>query len=129
MTLAAANLLSPVLDTHPPSAIITHAEFLSTLLELIYDAGEEGRHHTIVVVGEPSSRVMASVASKVKVLLWTDVEREGFKVPKIMTPLPSALRNKCSGYVFTYRYCLKNLRMFSASPSSRITQAMFKELK
>ncbi|KAJ3781903.1 hypothetical protein GGU10DRAFT_93356 [Lentinula aff. detonsa] len=88
MTLAASNLLSPVLDTHPPSAIITHAEFLPTLLELIYDAGEEGRHHTIVVVGEPSSRVMASVASKVKVLLWTDVEREGFKVPKIMSPLP-----------------------------------------
>ncbi|KAJ3829994.1 hypothetical protein F5880DRAFT_1518298 [Lentinula raphanica] len=88
MTLATPNLLSPVLDTHPPSAIITHAEFLPTLLELIYDAGEEGRHHTIVVVGEPSSRVMASVASKVKVLLWTDVEREGVKVPKIMSPLP-----------------------------------------
>jgi long-chain acyl-CoA synthetase len=88
MTLTAPNLLSPILDTHPPSAIITHAEFLPTLLELIYDAGEEGRHHTIVVVGEPSSNVMASVASKVRVLVWTDVEREGIKNSKTMSPLP-----------------------------------------
>ncbi|KAE9406368.1 hypothetical protein BT96DRAFT_915352 [Gymnopus androsaceus JB14] len=88
MTLTSPNLLSPVLETHPPSAIITHAEFLPTLLELIYDAGEEGRHHTIVVVGEPSANVMASVASKVKVLVWADVEREGIKNSKIMSPLP-----------------------------------------
>ncbi|KAF5391337.1 hypothetical protein D9757_002044 [Collybiopsis confluens] len=87
MTLTATNLLSPVLDTHPPSAIITHADFLPTLLELIYDAGE-GKHHTLIVVGEPSTRILASVASNVKVLVWADVEREGFKVEKIMSPLP-----------------------------------------
>lgn len=92
MTLTSSNLLSPVLETHPPSAIITHAEFLPNLLELIYDAGEEGRHHTIVVVGEPSPSVMASVASKVKVLVWADVEREGIKNSKIMSPLPSKLQ-------------------------------------
>jgi len=87
MTLTAPHLLSPILDTHPPSAIITQAEFLPTLLELIYDAGEEGKHHTIIVVGEPSHSVMASVASKVKILVWADVEREGFKVEKIMSLL------------------------------------------
>ncbi|TRM61829.1 hypothetical protein BD626DRAFT_404925 [Schizophyllum amplum] len=86
-TLSSATLLDPVLEQHPPSAIITHAEFLGSILELIYEAGEH-EHHTIIVVGEPSPRVMASVASRVKVLNFEDVEREGFRVEKTLTPLP-----------------------------------------
>jgi len=81
-------LLSSVLESHPPSAIITHASMLTQVLELIYDAGEANRNHTIIVVGEPSPQSMASVASRVKVLKWSDVEREGFKVEKIISPLP-----------------------------------------
>ncbi|KAF8212433.1 hypothetical protein K438DRAFT_1567350 [Mycena galopus ATCC 62051] len=87
-TLSAANLLSSVLESHPPSAIITHASMLTQILELIYDAGEGGRNHTIVVVGDPSPQAMASVASKVNVLKWSDVEREGVRVEKIISPLP-----------------------------------------
>ncbi|KAJ7090065.1 hypothetical protein C8R43DRAFT_1050539 [Mycena crocata] len=88
-TLVASNLLSPVLESHPPSAIITHASMLSQVLELIYDAGEANRnHHTIVVVGEPSPQAMATVASRVKVLKWADVEREGIRVEKIISPIP-----------------------------------------
>ncbi|KAJ7632430.1 acetyl-CoA synthetase [Roridomyces roridus] len=87
-TLASATLLSSVLDSHPPSVIITHASMLTQILELIYDAGEASRNHVIVVVGEPSTQAMASVASKVKVLKWADVEREGVRVEKIISPLP-----------------------------------------
>ncbi|TFK42886.1 hypothetical protein BDQ12DRAFT_676954 [Crucibulum laeve] len=87
-TLASSNLLSSVLESHPPSAIITHAFLLSQILELIYDAGEKTGHHTIIVVGEPSSQAMASVASNVKVLKFSEVEREGFKVEKVISPLP-----------------------------------------
>ncbi|KAJ7694171.1 hypothetical protein B0H17DRAFT_1058042 [Mycena rosella] len=87
-TLTSSNLLAPVLESHPPSAIITHASMLHQLLELIYDAGEASRNHTIIVVGEPSAQAMASVASKVKVLKWADVEREGIRVEKIISPLP-----------------------------------------
>ncbi|KAF7363278.1 Acetyl-CoA synthetase [Mycena sanguinolenta] len=87
-TLAASNLVASVLESHPPSAIITHASMLTQILELIYDAGEGSRNHTIVVVGEPSPQAMASVASKVNVLKWSDVEREGIKVEKIMSPVP-----------------------------------------
>jgi len=87
-TLASSTLLSPILNSHPPSAIITHAEILPQILELIYDVGESGRHHTIIVVGEPTAQTMASVASKVKVLHWADVEREGVRVEKIISPLP-----------------------------------------
>ncbi|KAJ7582810.1 acetyl-CoA synthetase [Mycena floridula] len=89
-TLSSANLLSPVLETHPPSAIITHAELLPQLLELIYDAGEHSRNHTIIIVGEPSPQTMATVASRVKVLKWADVEREGVRVEKILSPVPKA---------------------------------------
>lgn len=88
-TITSATLLSPMLDSHPPSAIITHAEILPQILELIYDSGESGRHHTIIVVGEPTAQTMASVASKVKILHWADVEREGVRVEKIISPLPS----------------------------------------
>ena len=40
-TLTSKALLSPFLDSHPPSAIITDAEFLPHLLELIYDIHEK----------------------------------------------------------------------------------------
>ena len=88
-TIAASNLMSPVLESHSPSAIITHASMLPQILEFIYDAGEANRNHTIIVVGEPSSQAMATVASKVRVLKWSDVEREGVRVEKIISPLPS----------------------------------------
>jgi len=87
-TVSSSNLLSPVLESHPPSAIITHAEFLHQILEVIYDAGEGG-HHTIIVVGEPSPQALASVASQVKVLKFSDVERDGVRVEKILSPPPS----------------------------------------
>ncbi|KAF7322810.1 Acetyl-CoA synthetase [Mycena chlorophos] len=87
-TITASSLLSSVLEAHPPSAIITHAFMLPQILELIYDAGETNRNHTIIVVGEPSAQAMATVASSVKVLLWTDVEREGVRVQKIISPIP-----------------------------------------
>ncbi|KAF8964661.1 hypothetical protein BDZ97DRAFT_1814951 [Flammula alnicola] len=88
ITLSSSSLLSPVLEAHPPSAIITHAFLLPQLLELIYDSSERQTEHTIVVVGEPSAQTMASVASNVKVLKFAELEREGFKVEKILSPLP-----------------------------------------
>ncbi len=88
-TIAATNLLTGILESHPPTVIVTHAELLLQLLELIYDAGESDQHHTIIIVGEPSAQAMARVASKVKVLKWEDVEREGVKTEKILSPVPS----------------------------------------
>lgn len=87
-TLTSSNLLAAVLQSHPPTAIITHSEHLPQLLELIYDNGELNRNHTIIVVGEPSAQAMATVASRVKVLKWADVEREGVRVEKILSPVP-----------------------------------------
>ncbi|KDR73413.1 hypothetical protein GALMADRAFT_212330 [Galerina marginata CBS 339.88] len=88
ITLSSSKLLSPVLDAHPPSAIVTHAFLLPQLLELIYDSSEHQTEHTIIVVGEPTPQAMASVASNVKVYKFAELEREGFKVEKILSPLP-----------------------------------------
>jgi long-chain acyl-CoA synthetase len=88
-TISSSTLLAPVLESHLPDAIITHAALLPQILELIYDAGDKAGNHTIILVGEPSPQAMASVASKVKVLKFEEVEREGVRVEKTITPLPS----------------------------------------
>ncbi|KAF8163006.1 hypothetical protein B0H34DRAFT_650803 [Crassisporium funariophilum] len=88
LTLTSASLLSPVLESHPPSAIITHGFLLPQLLELIYDSGERTTEHIIVVVGDPSPQAMASVASNVKVLKFAELEREGNKAEKILSAPP-----------------------------------------
>ena len=98
ITLAEARLLAPVLEAHQPDAIITHAFLLPQLLELIYEAADARNvEHTIVVVGEPTAAAMASVASNVKVLRFADLEREGTKVEKRLSTLPSEsiLRGIC----------------------------------
>ncbi|KAF9476592.1 hypothetical protein BDN70DRAFT_882203 [Pholiota conissans] len=88
ITLSSSTLLSAVLESHQPSAIITHAFLLPQLLELIYDSDARHIEHTLVVVGEPSVQAMASVASNVKVLKFADLEHEGFKAEKILSPVP-----------------------------------------
>ncbi|KIK08144.1 hypothetical protein K443DRAFT_672626 [Laccaria amethystina LaAM-08-1] len=85
-TLSSPTLLPAVLESYPPSAILTHAFLLPQLLEHIYETSEQSVEHTIVVVGEPSAQAMASVASNIKVLKFAEVEREGVKVEKIISP-------------------------------------------
>lgn len=88
-TISSSTLLALVLESHLPTAIITHAELLPQILELIYDAGDRTGNHTIIVVGEPSPQAMASVASTIKILKFPEVEREGVRVEKSISPLPS----------------------------------------
>ncbi|KAF9533356.1 hypothetical protein CPB83DRAFT_845124 [Crepidotus variabilis] len=88
LTISSATLLSPVLDAHPPSAIICHAFLLPHLLEFIYDTHGRQAERTIIVIGEPTAQAMASMASNVKILKFEDVEREGTKADKIFSPLP-----------------------------------------
>ncbi|KAH9854063.1 acetyl-CoA synthetase-like protein [Lenzites betulinus] len=83
-TLSSLSLLSPVLDRHPPSAIITQAEFLPHLLELVYDSNE-GSHHTIIVVGDIDS-VALPRSTNVKIVHWDDIERGGAAADKPALP-------------------------------------------
>ncbi|RDX48303.1 acetyl-CoA synthetase-like protein [Lentinus brumalis] len=88
-TLSSLSLLSSVLESHPPSLIITEAEFLPHLLELIYDSNES-EHHSIVVVGDVSASQYRQVQN-VKIVHWDDIERQGASLDKpiLSTPEPS----------------------------------------
>ncbi|KAI0670544.1 acetyl-CoA synthetase-like protein [Trametes maxima] len=85
-TLSSLAVLSPVLENHPPSVIITQAEFLHRLLELIYDWNESG-HHTIVVVGDISGLKLPRL-DNVRIVDWDTVEREGASADKPVLPVP-----------------------------------------
>lgn len=96
-TISSSTLLGPVFESHSPTVIIADAELLPRLLELIYEVGERSGNHTVIVVGEPSPQAMASVASTIKVLKFSEVEREGVRVEKSIGPLPSGSK---SGHAF-----------------------------
>ena len=80
-TLTSKALLSPFLDHHPPSAIITDAEFLPHLLELIYDADGDS-HHTVIVAGELPTKLSQGL-EQVRILKWDDIERQGAQLQQI----------------------------------------------
>jgi long-chain acyl-CoA synthetase len=80
-TIASLSLLSPVLDSHAPSAIVAPAAFLPQLLELLYDSRTQGESHTVIVVGELPSNLKS--VPNVKVLKWADVESTGTKSDKV----------------------------------------------
>ncbi|KAI0781105.1 acetyl-CoA synthetase-like protein [Trametes elegans] len=86
-TLSSLSVLSPVLDSHPPSVIVTQADFLNHLLELIYDLDED-RQYTVVVVGSFEG-VKLPRQSNVRLLKWDDVEREGAHAEKLPLPIPN----------------------------------------
>ncbi|KAF8267856.1 acetyl-CoA synthetase-like protein [Lactarius quietus] len=88
LTLASPSLLSPVLEAHPPTAIIVDGGFLPHALELIYDLNESV-HHFVIVVGEVDKAVISQAADRVKIVHWTDVETQGKEaVPISSTPGP-----------------------------------------
>ena len=96
-------MLSPVLESHAPSAIITHAFLLPQLLELIYETEDRTTEHIIVVVGEPTPQTMSSVASNIKIFTFANLEREGSKVEKVLSPLPSS-SIQTSNFHFTHTF-------------------------
>ncbi|KAH9039000.1 acetyl-CoA synthetase-like protein [Lactarius pseudohatsudake] len=87
LTLASPSLLSPVLEAHPPTAVIVDGSFLSHALELIYDLNESG-HHFVVVVGEADKTVFSHASERIKIVHWTDIETQGKEAVPITGPTP-----------------------------------------
>ncbi|KAI0747958.1 acetyl-CoA synthetase-like protein [Daedaleopsis nitida] len=85
-TLSSLSLLSSVLESHPPSVIITEASFLNHLLELIYDSNES-EHHTIVLVGDVADGKFPRL-NNIKIFNWADLERQGAAIDKPVLPTP-----------------------------------------
>lgn len=87
-TLTSQDLLRPVLEAQPFSTIISTAEIVPRVLEGIYASGGNSRPHTIIVVGDISPQTSASVASNIQILKFSEVEREGLRVEKILSQIP-----------------------------------------
>lgn len=87
LTLASPSLLSPVLESHSPTAVIVDGSFFPHALELIYDLNESG-HHFVVVVGEVDKTVLSHASERVKIVLWTDIEAQGKQAVPITSPAP-----------------------------------------
>ena len=92
MTITSPELLAQVLDNHPPSAIITDADFLSHIIEQIYDLNQ---HHqtTVIVVGDPGS-VGTKLAKEMDLLKFSDIEKEGASTPADLSPQTGEPRRK-----------------------------------
>lgn len=75
MTISSPELLAEVLDKHPPSAIIADADFLSHIVEQIYDLNQHSRT-TVIVVGDPGN-IGAKLAKEMNLLKFSDIEKEG----------------------------------------------------
>jgi long-chain acyl-CoA synthetase len=87
-TLTSQDLLGQVLETQTFSAIICTAEIVPRVLEGVYASGGNSKTQTIVVVGDISPQTSASVASNIRVLKFSEAEREGVKVEKILSQIP-----------------------------------------
>lgn len=84
MTISSPQLLAEVLDKHPPSAIITDADFFSHIIEQIYDLNQH-HHTTVIVVGDPGN-VGAKLVKEMDLLKFSDVEKEGASTPVDLSP-------------------------------------------
>lgn len=75
MTISSSELLAEVLDSHPPSTIITDSDFLSHIVEQIYDLNQHN-NTTVIVVGDPGN-VAVKLAKEMDLLLFNDIEKDG----------------------------------------------------
>lgn len=90
-TLSSPSLLSPVLESHPPSAIIVDGSILPHTLELIYEMNEH-EHHYVVVVGETDEKTLSKASEHIKIVRWSEVEAQG---KAAATPITSPAPGDC----------------------------------
>jgi long-chain acyl-CoA synthetase len=87
LTLASPSLLYPVLESHPPSAIVVEGNFLLNVLESIYKLCELA-HHFIIVVGEADQKVLSKVPKQTRLAFWDHIEAQGMAGTTISSPAP-----------------------------------------
>ena len=77
-----------MLNKHPASAIIATAESVPRMLDLIYKSNAKSSHVTIIVVGEVSHQIAVGVASNIRLLRFSDVERNGYRADRVLASPP-----------------------------------------
>jgi len=92
-TIEKPSLLSPVLESHPPNAIITHSFFVEQVLELILDR-HEASHHTIIVVGSVGLPAgLNKLQGQVRIIQWEDLFKSDTKEAELPLIRKSTLCN------------------------------------
>jgi len=89
-TVSSTAIISSVMNQHPTSAIIATAEFVPRVLDLIYKSEANKTHIAVIVVGEVNHQMMAGVASNIRLLGFSDVERNGYCADRVLTSPPHA---------------------------------------
>ncbi|KAI6039022.1 hypothetical protein EDC04DRAFT_2688628 [Pisolithus marmoratus] len=97
MTLCSPKLLSRVLETHPPTAIIVDADFIPVLLELVYDAREHD--HKVIVVGKYDANILPKAARQVEIIPWAQIEADGANT---MEPVPADTQRPDDPYTLVF---------------------------
>lgn len=93
-TISSLSLLSSILESHPPGAIVLHVHFLNQVLELIAE-NREYEHHKLIVVGEDElPDVVRKGNVPVKIVWLADLERKGRQAG----PLESIATSACTIY-------------------------------
>ncbi|KAL9714873.1 hypothetical protein Ac2012v2_001533 [Leucoagaricus gongylophorus] len=87
-TLASQDLLRQALEKQTFSAIISAPEIVSRVLEGIYASRGSSEPQTIVVTGDISTDTAAGIASNIKIIKFSEAEREGVRTERIFTPTP-----------------------------------------
>jgi len=90
VTLTCQDIIGQVLKKQTFSAIISTPEIVSSVLEGIYASGDSFKPQTIVVTGDIDTEITASIASNIKIIKFSDVEREGIRAERIFTQAPGS---------------------------------------
>lgn len=81
-----------MLESHPPSVVVTDATLLPQLLEALYDSNDNVQP-VVVVVGDLDSKQRS--AQHVQLLKWGDVLTRGLQETKLPFPNPSMYLPVC----------------------------------
>lgn len=76
------------MNQHPTSVIIATAEFVPRVLDLICKSEANKTHIAVIVVGEVSHQMTAGVAGNIRLLRFSDVERNGYRADRVLTSPP-----------------------------------------
>ncbi|KAG8895979.1 hypothetical protein FRC01_012093, partial [Tulasnella sp. 417] len=92
LTVTRLDLITPVIETYPPTAIVVPFAFLDNLLELVFDHVQEGTSITLIVLGDQNN-VSKTKTEKtgIPVVRWEDlVETEvGNSLESLQEPSPN----------------------------------------
>lgn len=92
LTVTRLDLITPVIETYPPTAIVVPLTFLDHLLELVFDHIQEGTSITLIVLGDQNNVSKAKTEKTgIPIVRWEDlVETEvGSSLEGLQEPSPN----------------------------------------